>query len=250
MGQSTASGMPGNQPLGSAISATDWQSTASGMPGKQPLGSAISAIDWQSTASGMPGNQPLDSAISATDWQSTASGMPGNQPMGSAISDCLTREGANGEYVRAAANSQAQRPRAMGESTVAKGETIPKAAPKSGAELPAAQRAILRLRAMEEPARKDFLYKTEFSELKKLAEEMSISIRNNKKSGSRKNKRPEGSKSKNELVDGINNVIIARLAERPLRPSEQALERRRLMNRPKSHIVVLEALLEEINRLN
>merc|ERR1711964_609271 len=33
-------------------------------------------------------------------------------------------------------------------------------------------------------------------------------------------------------------------------PSEQALERRRLTNRPKSHIVVLEALLEEINRLN
>merc|ERR1711964_397125 len=33
-------------------------------------------------------------------------------------------------------------------------------------------------------------------------------------------------------------------------PSEHALERRRLMNRPKSHIVVLEQLLEEINRLN
>merc|ERR1711964_543556 len=33
-------------------------------------------------------------------------------------------------------------------------------------------------------------------------------------------------------------------------PSEQVLERRRLTNRPKSHIVVLEALLEEINRLN
>jgi len=33
-------------------------------------------------------------------------------------------------------------------------------------------------------------------------------------------------------------------------PSEQALERRRLANRPKSHIVVLEQLLEEINRLN
>jgi len=33
-------------------------------------------------------------------------------------------------------------------------------------------------------------------------------------------------------------------------PSEQALERRRLMNRPKSHIVVLEQLLKEINRLN
>merc|ERR1711964_835571 len=33
-------------------------------------------------------------------------------------------------------------------------------------------------------------------------------------------------------------------------PSEQALERRRLASRPKSHIVVLEQLLEEINRLN
>merc|ERR1711964_728284 len=33
-------------------------------------------------------------------------------------------------------------------------------------------------------------------------------------------------------------------------PSEQALERRRLMNRPKSPLVVLEQLLEEINRLN
>merc|ERR1711964_820809 len=33
-------------------------------------------------------------------------------------------------------------------------------------------------------------------------------------------------------------------------PSEQVLARRRLTNRPKSHIVVLEALLEEINRLN
>jgi len=33
-------------------------------------------------------------------------------------------------------------------------------------------------------------------------------------------------------------------------PSEQVLERRRLTNRPKSHTVVLEALLEEINRLN
>merc|ERR1711964_249074 len=30
-------------------------------------------------------------------------------------------------------------------------------------------------------------------------------------------------------------------------PSERALARRRLTNRPKSHIVVLEALLEEIN---
>merc|ERR1711964_814855 len=106
-----------------------------------------------------------------------------------------------------------------------------------------------RLRAMEEPARKKCLYKMEFSELKKLAEEMSISIRNTKKSGSRKNKRPEGSKGKNELVDDINSVIIARLVERPMRPSEQALASRRLMNRPKSHIVVLEALLEEINRL-
>jgi len=36
----------------------------------------------------------------------------------------------------------------------------------------------------------------------------------------------------------------------PLTPSERALARRRLMNRPKSHTVVLEALLEEINRLN
>merc|ERR1711964_852552 len=35
----------------------------------------------------------------------------------------------------------------------------------------------------------------------------------------------------------------------PLTPSERALARRRLMNRPKSHTVVLEALLEEINRL-
>merc|ERR1711964_935201 len=33
-------------------------------------------------------------------------------------------------------------------------------------------------------------------------------------------------------------------------PSERALARRRLTNRPKSHTVVLEALLEEINRLN
>lgn len=33
----------------------------------------------------------------------------------------------------------------------------------------------------------------------------------------------------------------------PLRPSERALERYRLMDRPKSHIVVLEQLLEEIN---
>merc|ERR1711964_90397 len=33
-------------------------------------------------------------------------------------------------------------------------------------------------------------------------------------------------------------------------PSEQVLARRRLTNRPKSHTVVLEALLEEINRLN
>jgi len=35
-----------------------------------------------------------------------------------------------------------------------------------------------------------------------------------------------------------------------LRPSEQALARRRLVSRPKSHIVVLERLLEEINELN
>merc|ERR1711964_50198 len=35
-----------------------------------------------------------------------------------------------------------------------------------------------------------------------------------------------------------------------MRPSERALARRRLMNRPKSHTIVLEALLEEINRLN
>merc|ERR1711964_366420 len=35
-----------------------------------------------------------------------------------------------------------------------------------------------------------------------------------------------------------------------MRPSERALARRRLMNRPKSHIVVLEQRLEEINRLN
>merc|ERR1711964_691613 len=34
------------------------------------------------------------------------------------------------------------------------------------------------------------------------------------------------------------------------RPSEQAPERRRLANRPKSHIVVLEQLLDEVNRLN
>jgi len=35
-----------------------------------------------------------------------------------------------------------------------------------------------------------------------------------------------------------------------MRPSEQALTRRRLMNRPNSHVVVLEQLLGEINRLN
>merc|ERR1711964_575273 len=35
-----------------------------------------------------------------------------------------------------------------------------------------------------------------------------------------------------------------------MRPSEQALARRRLMNRPNSHVVVLEQLLGEINRLN
>merc|ERR1711964_188147 len=58
-------------------------------------------------------------------------------------------------------------------------------------KLPAAHQAILRLKAMEEPSRKEFLYKMEFSELKKLAEELSIRIRNTKKSGSRKNKRPQ-----------------------------------------------------------
>jgi len=55
---------------------------------------------------------------------------------------------------------------------------------------------------MEEPSRKEFLYKMEFSELKKLAEELSIRIRNTKKSGSRKNKRPSN-KGKTELADDI-----------------------------------------------
>merc|ERR1711964_300961 len=41
-----------------------------------------------------------------------------------------------------------------------------------------------------------------------------------------------------------------RLATAELTPSEKALRRRRLSNHPKSHIVVLERLMEEINRLN
>jgi len=41
-----------------------------------------------------------------------------------------------------------------------------------------------------------------------------------------------------------------RLATAQLTPSEKALRRRRLSNHPKSHVVVLERLMEEINRLN
>jgi len=41
-----------------------------------------------------------------------------------------------------------------------------------------------------------------------------------------------------------------RLATAELTPSEKALRRRRLSNHPKSHVVVLERLMEEINRLN
>merc|ERR1711964_513109 len=41
--------------------------------------------------------------------------------------------------------------------------------------------------------------------------------------------------------------VRARRRLASMTPSEQVLARRRLTNRPKSHIVVLEALLEEIN---
>merc|ERR1711964_24816 len=41
-----------------------------------------------------------------------------------------------------------------------------------------------------------------------------------------------------------------RLVTADLTPSEKALRRRRLSNHPKSHVVVLERLMEEINRLN
>merc|ERR1711964_754418 len=51
-----------------------------------------------------------------------------------------------------------------------------------------------------------------------------------------------------EQADGRRRCLPASYAS--MRPSEQALTRRRLMNRPNSHVVVLEQLLGEINRLN
>merc|ERR1711964_477800 len=54
------------------------------------------------------------------------------------------------------------------------------------------------------------------------------------------------------LEPGTAKTARRRLASNyaSMTPSEQVLARRRLTNRPKSHTVVLEALLEEINRLN
>jgi len=60
-----------------------------------------------------------------------------------------------------------------------------------------------------------------------------------------------------QVLENVNRRRLASAAHRrlpenyaALRPSEQALARRRLVSRPKSHIVVLERLLEEINELN
>merc|ERR1711964_692870 len=58
-----------------------------------------------------------------------------------------------------------------------------------------------------------------------------------------------GSENGQDEVSGNDRRRLA-ADSAPLTPSERALARRRLMNRPKSHTVVLEALLEEINRLN
>merc|ERR1711964_248652 len=56
--------------------------------------------------------------------------------------------------------------------------------------------------------------------------------------------------SQGESDNDPRNPPNRRLVTAELTPSEKVLRRRRLSNHPKSHIVVLERLMEEINRLN
>jgi len=60
---------------------------------------------------------------------------------------------------------------------------------------------------------------------------------------------PPLSSTPNENTDENAVFVRRRLATAKLTPSEEALCRRRLMNRPKSHVVVLDPLLAEINGL-